>query len=228
MKAGNLLEWMVNALDYLSYFQDYYGKGEHADEKKFAVVNFIGYVTQLNVSPLTLLEQLKRMDTTQGRPEDELIVFTSIHRTKGLEFDYVVLPQCDDSLFPYLKGEPIDIFDKAGIVRESQLSSKLESERRLFYVAITRARKGVLICASSNPSRFLEEIHIKDTEPAMRAIQHLANGDISAARYLKQLLQKDGSHGALLTNLIEGYLPDMGQQALALELRQEWRSTASI
>ena len=153
---------------------------------------------------------------------------TPENRTKGLEFDYVVLPQCDDSLVPYLKGEPIDIFDKAGIVRESQLSSKLESERRLFYVALTRARKGVLIGASMNPSRFLEEIHIKDTEPAMRAIQHLANGDTSAARFLKQIMQKESNRGSLLSNLIEGYLPDMGQQALALELRQEWRSTSTI
>jgi DNA helicase-2/ATP-dependent DNA helicase PcrA len=92
IKAGPLLQWMVESLDYLAYFQDYYGKGEHADEKKFAVLNFIRYVSGLNVSPLTLLEKLKKMDTTQGRPEDELIIFTSIHRTKGLEYEYVVLP----------------------------------------------------------------------------------------------------------------------------------------
>ena len=228
IKAGPLLEWMVESLDYLAYFQDYYGKGEHADEKKFAVLNFIRYVSGLNVSPLTLLEKLKKMDTTQGRAEDELIIFTSIHRTKGLEYEYVVLPQCDDSLIPYLKGEPTDIYDTTGIIKESQMSSKLESERRLFYVALTRARKGVLIGASSNPSRFLEEIHIQDTEPAMRAVQHLANGDSSAAGYLKRILQKEIIRGTLLNNLIEGYLPDMGQQALALELSQEWRSTATI
>ena len=41
-----------------------------------------------------------------GNPEEELIVFTTIFRTKGLEYDYVVLPQCDDNLLPYLKGFP--------------------------------------------------------------------------------------------------------------------------
>ena len=52
IKAGELLDWMVETLDYLEYFQDYYGKGEHAEEKKYAVVNFIQYVTQLHLSPL--------------------------------------------------------------------------------------------------------------------------------------------------------------------------------
>ena len=109
-------------------------------------VNFIRLRHPAATSPPScLLEHLAKLDTTQGKPEDELIIFTTIFRTKGLEYDYVVLPQCDDNLLPYLKGERTDIFDTQGLVREWEMSSKLESERRLFYVALTRARKGVLI-----------------------------------------------------------------------------------
>ena len=172
--AGTLLDWMVQSLDYLTYFQDYYGKGEHAEEKKYAVLNFIRYVTNSASTPLNLLEHLAKLDTTQGKPDEELIVFTTIFRTKGLEYDYVVLPQCDDNLLPYLKGERSDIYDTGGIVEMLELSSKLESERRLFYVALTRARKGVLIGVTPTPSRFLEEIRAADTDIVMRAVRQLA------------------------------------------------------
>jgi len=219
---------VVQSLDYLAYFQDYYGKGEHADEKKYAVLNFIRYVTQLNLTPADLLEYLAKLDTTQGKPADELIVFTTIFRTKGLEYDYVVLPQCDDNLLPYLKGERCDIFDKAGLVREWDLSSKLESERRLFYVALTRARKGVLIGASGNPSRFLNEIQLAETGLVMDAVTHLAAGEGEAIQALKHSLQASHIRPSMLNNLIDGYLPDLGQMQLAEQLQHTWRLPAPI
>ena len=221
IRAGELLDWMVASLDYLVYFQDYYGQGEHADEKKYAVINFIRYVTQLNVSPLNLLLHLERLDTTQGKPDEELIVFTTIFRTKGLEYDFVVLPQCDDNLLPYLRGEQTGIYDKDGLVQESRMSGKLESERRLFYVALTRARKGVLIGASENASRFLSEIRLHDTDAVMGAVQHLASGEASSAVLLRQALQACSAPPNLLNNLITGYLPDLGQHQLAQQLRRD-------
>ncbi len=227
-EAGNLLEWMVDDLHFLDYFQNYYGKGEHADEKKFAVQHFIGYVGTLHLPPISLLERLKKLDTTQGKPDSELVLFTTIFRTKGLEYDYVVIPQCDDNLLPYLKGERIDLFDKQGLVRESQMSSKLESERRLFYVALTRARMGVLIGASSNPSRFLEELHLSETEAVMRVLVQLAAGDVQAQQTLQLAIQRGVVPPVALHNLIFGYLPDLGYQALADELRKEWTLPAPV
>jgi len=162
--AGELLNWMISETDYLAYFHDYYGKGEHADEKKQAVLNFIDYVSYTRVKPLELLKLVEELDTTQGAPPDEQIIFTTIFRTKGLEYDYVVIPQCDENALPYLKGERTAIYDKRGRFQEAPISDKLESERRLFYVAITRARKGVMIGTSANPSRFLQELQLQKGE----------------------------------------------------------------
>jgi len=79
----------------------------------------------------------------------------TIHSAKGLEFDYVFITGMEENLFP------------------SALSvntlSEIEEERRLFYVALTRARKQVILtCAQTRyrfgslefceESRFLEEI----------------------------------------------------------------------
>jgi DNA helicase II / ATP-dependent DNA helicase PcrA len=216
--AGELLSWMVKELDYLSYFQDYYGKGENSDEKAYAVVNFIRYVATLKVSPFELLERLSELDTTRGKPEEELVIFTSIFRTKGLEYDYVVIPQCDENLLPYLKSGRADVFDTQGLVRESQMSQALENERRLFYVALTRARKGVLIGSSNHPSRFLEEIQLPSTESVMNAVQMLAHGDPNAEQVFLSAFQNRQANPVLVNNLVNGYLPDLGQNQLVADL----------
>jgi superfamily I DNA/RNA helicase len=160
--AGDLLRWIVSEVDYLAHFQDYYGKGEHAEEKQQAVLNFLEYVSNLQVSPWGLLRHVESLDTTRGVPKHQQIVFTTIFRTKGLEFDYVVLPQCNENALPYLKGEQISIHDRQGIRNDVPKTDILESERRLFYVAITRARKGVLIGTSADPSRFIQELQLQE------------------------------------------------------------------
>lgn len=222
IRAGDTLDWMVQTLDYLSYFLDYYGKGEHSDEKKFAVLSFIRYVSQLHLHPLSLLEHLQRLDTTQGADEKDQIVFSTIFRRKGLEYDFVVIPQCDENLLPYLKAERVDTYDLKGIVQESSLSTALESERRLFYVGVTRARKGVLIGCSANPSRFVDEIMLKDTTTVMEAVQWLASGNPIAKHDLLSALKAGNANPVLLQNLLTGYLPDLGYSKLAAEVQQEW------
>ncbi len=216
--AGEVLAWMVDWLDYLAYFQKYYGNGETADEKANAVTHFIQHVANLKTTPLGLLDQLAKLDTTQGKPEEELILFTTIFRTKGLEFDYVVIPQCDENLLPYLKGEQMDAYDTCNFTRETVMSSAVENERRLFYVAITRARIGVMIGTSTLPSRFLQEIQLQPTRTVMTLVEALASGQMDAKEMLMDMLSKDGHNPVLWKNLTEGYLPDLHQNLLAADL----------
>lgn len=79
----------------------------------------------------------------------------TIHAAKGLEFDAVFLPGLEEGLFPH--------------VRATGDQRALEEERRLFYVALTRARKRLFLSyararrssyqmSSRPPSRFLAEI----------------------------------------------------------------------
>jgi DNA helicase-2/ATP-dependent DNA helicase PcrA len=216
--AADVLEWMVQELDYLSYFQEYYGKGETADEKSNAVLHFIQLVRVMNLPPLSLLDQLSKLDTTQGKPEEEQILFTTIYRTKGLEFDYVLIPQCEENLMPYLRGKSIDIYDTRTVGRVSAMSNGLENERRLFYVALTRARIGVFIGASGSPSRFLQEIQLQPTQAIISLVEAVASGDEEAKTSLIATLQKEKYSQPLWKNLEEGYLPDLGQSKMAAEV----------
>lgn len=74
----------------------------------------------------------------------------TVHASKGLEFDRVWIPDCNERMFPY--GKMLD-------------SETLEEERRIFYVAMTRAKKSLeLLCLTGTkecprqPSRFLSPI----------------------------------------------------------------------
>ncbi|MEQ9219817.1 MAG: 3'-5' exonuclease [Cyclobacteriaceae bacterium] len=86
---------------------------------------------------------------------DEAVTMMTIHMAKGLEFNYVYIVGLEEELFP----------------SQMMLSSRadLEEERRLFYVAITRAKKKLHFSYALNryrfgrlkncePSRFIEEV----------------------------------------------------------------------
>lgn len=82
---------------------------------------------------------------------------STIHASKGLEFDYVYIMGTEEGLFP--------------ISRAVGLDDEIEEERRLMYVAITRARKKVFITNAKSrylyhdrsyttPSRFIKEMDL--------------------------------------------------------------------
>jgi len=98
-------------------------------------------------------------DQDNEKPEDRnKVSLMTIHSAKGLEFGYVFIAGVEEELFPsqFSSGSPKEI----------------EEERRLFYVAITRAMKRVIITLAKTryrwgslincrPSRFLREIDPK-------------------------------------------------------------------
>jgi DNA helicase-2/ATP-dependent DNA helicase PcrA len=96
------------------------------------------------------------MDNDENRQGDKVTIMT-IHAAKGLEFDTVYLPGWEEGVFPSQRA-----MDEGGL-------ASLEEERRLAYVAITRARRKCTILHAANrriygqwtssiPSRFLAEL----------------------------------------------------------------------
>ncbi|MEO7655104.1 MAG: UvrD-helicase domain-containing protein, partial [Sphingomicrobium sp.] len=96
------------------------------------------------------------MDNDQAQTGDRVTIMT-IHAAKGLEFDIVYLPGWEEGVFPSQRA-----MDEGGL-------ASLEEERRLAYVALTRARKRATIIHAANrriygqwtssiPSRFVGEL----------------------------------------------------------------------
>lgn len=78
---------------------------------------------------------------TSSHPKIPII---TIHQAKGLEFDYEFLAGMNDDIFPSYFS--------------TRNGSITEEEKRLFYVAITRAKKALFLSSSARPSRLLSYI----------------------------------------------------------------------
>ena len=73
----------------------------------------------------------------------------TVHQSKGLEFDFVFLPMLVRGRFPLERSTKRWLVDNHLFDSERYMTS-LDNERRLFYVACTRARKAVYLLASHN------------------------------------------------------------------------------
>src|SRR5690606_29233054 len=57
-KAGDALQWLVDALDYMSYFDDYYGPGETSYDRQSSVLSFLSFARYTGLSVTNFLEYL--------------------------------------------------------------------------------------------------------------------------------------------------------------------------
>ena len=103
------------------------------------------------------LEHVSLVMDNEAASSEEKVTIMTIHAAKGLEFDQVFLPGWEEGVFPSQRA-----LDEGGL-------ASLEEERRLAYVAITRARRRCTILHAANrriygqwtsaiPSRFVEEL----------------------------------------------------------------------
>ena len=133
---------------------------ENLEEFKSIARNFEDYNPGATLEEF-LIEISLISDVKEASDCDEVVTLMNMHAVKGLEFDVVFITGLEEGLFPHSNS----MFDE----------SELEEERRLFYVAITRAKKVLYLTnarsrmlfgqiKSNLPSRFIEEINQEDIE----------------------------------------------------------------
>ncbi len=158
---------------------------EQHDEKSFSYLRqFIkkidDYEKKTNERSVDGFIQLINLEMDSGEqgdlPKDveegpEAVKVMTVHAAKGLEFRYVFVVSLVDKRFPSIeRREPIDLPD--ALIKEIIPSGDihLQEERRLFYVAMTRAKEGLYLSSADNYggktkkklSRFLYEIGLEN------------------------------------------------------------------
>lgn len=107
----------------------------------------------------------------------DAIKVMTVHSAKGLEFKYVFLPYLTDKKFPTIeRKDPIEVPED--LIKEivPDGDTHLQEERRLFYVALTRAKEGLFLSSSKDyggvqkrrPSAFLVEAGFVLPEPSKK------------------------------------------------------------
>ena len=156
------LEGVLTDSGYLEGFGRMYKPKEDALNRRENVMEFITAAAefeQRHAAKVTLADFLERIallddhDRTEGTKERGVTLMT-VHAAKGLEFPVVMLAGLEQGLFPHQNS-----MDEGGV----------EEERRLFYVALTRAREQLFLLhcehrkvrgtpSNRRPSQFLEDL----------------------------------------------------------------------
>ncbi len=157
---------------------------ENIEELLNGIQDFVEGQKELAEATGSLTEFLEDValatDLDKDTGDDDRVALMTIHLAKGLEFPYVYIVGMEEDLFPSAMS--------------MSTRSELEEERRLFYVALTRAEKQAYLTYTQNryrwgklidaePSRFLEEID-------EQYVENLTPIDNAAYRY-KPLIDND-------------------------------------
>lgn len=158
-------------LVYMGY-QDYLKKmGMNAN--KLEIVKMIG---SREDSPEKLLERLKELERIIREKKEERecrFILSTMHASKGLEYDTVYLLDVVDGILPEKVLTSMNTASKEEI-------GAYEEERRLFYVGVTRAKNQLNIFATGKPSKFCNELLEKNisTESYQKLSDELGEGVI--------------------------------------------------
>jgi DNA helicase-2/ATP-dependent DNA helicase PcrA len=144
---------------YREYLQGKYTDSVSREEDLYRLGFFAGKFQSLE----DFLSEVALMTNTAGEDEKDpeaatrdKIILSTIHQAKGLEWSVVMMIWCADGMFPLARA----LKDPEGV----------EEERRLFYVATTRAKDQLYLCyplidysrgmgnMAVNPSRFIREL----------------------------------------------------------------------
>jgi len=164
---NNIRQWNndISTKDHITLVKNIiYGSGyieglvaDKTDDSKSAIENINEFIRGLsefqNLSEF--LEYVGLVNDKTSSTNDNSVNLMTIHSAKGLEFDTVFLPGWEEGIFP----SPRSLDERNG----------LEEERRLAYVAVTRAKNKLLISYSKTryeygeiksmqPSRFVKEL----------------------------------------------------------------------
>ncbi|MBD3360722.1 AAA family ATPase [Candidatus Peregrinibacteria bacterium] len=145
MKKSGYLKFLLENDKYeevqnINEFANQVTKFEHENEDR-SVIDFVNY--------LNLLEEANASLSRDEFADFESVQILTAHGAKGLEFDYVFIVDAVKSRFPTKKRrETFEIPEKLTKEIYPEGDYHLQEERRLFYVAMTRAKKKLFVTFS--------------------------------------------------------------------------------
>ena len=159
LSISDLLDYLLNESGYLDMLRIDYSDEERLENLE-ELLSSIKYYEDLykddEITVQNYLQDIALYTNADYKQEGPSVKLMTIHQAKGLEFPYVFICGLTEGVFPSYRA-----------IRERK-EAALEEERRLMYVAITRAEKGLFLTESEGynavtqsdkyPSRFIGEI----------------------------------------------------------------------
>lgn len=193
LNPKNAISYIRTTLDYDRYILDY------CANRKIKTNGLIEILNELESSATNFktiqeyLEHIERVKSeivdNKNNKETDGVIFTTMHSAKGLEFKNVYIIGANEGTIPHEKSYEIDDKEKK--------NDQIEEERRLMYVAITRAEENICISSPINKygkrvskSRFVEDIKA----PTKKEMDSITIGDKIYHKKFKEgtIVEKNG------------------------------------
>jgi len=186
-EPGRLLQKAQSYLEetgYLNGLQRIYRDVKEADSRRENVLEFLSYLGQWerdNAGAASLskfLEEYSLMDENDRTDDDDdrdAPFLSTVHAAKGLEFPFVFIIGMENRVFPHERA-----------VREGNE----DEERRLFYVAITRAKKNLVITHSCKRFKY-GAYEYAAPSPFLRSIPDNLSEHIGDEDYFPKMTDED-------------------------------------
>ena len=195
-KISDMYERLIKLTEYEPFIRMASDKGENAVENVHELTtNIIQYEREAgtDASIQGFLEYTALLtDIDSYAEQEEAVVMMTVHSAKGLEFENVFLPGMEDNIFPGFQAVMAD--------------GDMQEERRLAYVAVTRAKKNLWLIHSDSrmlfghstrnrPSRFLSELpediienkqreRIRNPDPDIPEPKAIRRADIASSKVI--------------------------------------------
>lgn len=135
---------IINAMGYKDYLEK-----NHIKDGKLEIVQTIAQNQRSVFDFVARLKELEQLIRNKENDASCNLIFSTMHSSKGLEFDNVYIMDAIDGVFPeYIPG-------KKATDEEIKI---YEEERRLFYVAVTRAKNNLCIFSKKGSNTFICEL----------------------------------------------------------------------
>jgi DNA helicase-2/ATP-dependent DNA helicase PcrA len=194
LNPKNAISYIRSSLDYDRYILDY------CSNRKIKTNGLIEILNELESSAMNFktiqeyMEHIERVKSelieNKNNKNSDGVIFTTMHSAKGLEFKNVYIIGANEGTIPHEKS--YDIGD------DEKKTEQIEEERRLMYVAITRAEESLYISSPSSKygkkvskSRFIDDIK----SPTNKEMQDTTIGDKIYHKRFKEgiIIQKEGN-----------------------------------
>ncbi len=141
--VSELIKKIVQDIEYKTYLLDGTEEGqmryENIQELISVATKYDGLEPQIGL--MSFLEEIALVaDTDQIDQNSDLLTLMTLHSVKGLEYEYVFMIGCEETILPHSRSINND--------------SELEEERRLMYVGVTRAMKKLYLLSAKQRTIF--------------------------------------------------------------------------
>lgn len=208
-KAADVVEEIRTLLDLDAYFEKQHAHPDTQREKKMMVDEYHRFAQQLDMSVGNFCTRIRELMQNVKDGGDDVVLVTSVHRSKGLEWPHVILTELADGKFPSFSGK-------------NPAPEVLEEERRLFYVAITRCKERLTLVAPWDRNLTASMKDKKGVIPErvqLYASRFLYEANLTLSREMGIAMHKNESprtgYAALPTQIAERYLNDVEAERAA-------------